>query len=259
MCACIYTYGVAHEEMWLEEFNDFGNHIYPITHCGLSAVVQRVSEEDFSEETFAKNVQEVIWLESKIRQHNKVLSVLAERITILPFKFATVFFSEENVRGMLTRYELPMKARLHQLTGKIELGLRIWGNYSKLSDYVEASNNEIKNIKKEIVESSPGKAFLLNKKIEGVLESSVHSFFDEQAKSCFHDLVPFSYKNMLLSGLATKGNEIVLKAAFLVDRDETESFLHEIEKKRKALGAAMINLECTGPWPPYNFADLVKN
>ncbi len=259
MSTCIYTYGVTHEKTCLAELKEIDEHIYSIAGCGLITVARKTPGEDFSEKNLPENIQNVVWLEAKVREHHKIVNALAGHVTLLPFKFATVFFSEENVRDMLTRYEVPMKERLHQLTGKIELGLKVWGNYGEVSDYVEASSSEIKNIKKEIVKSSLGKAFLLNKKIEDVLKSSVHSFFDEQAKGCFRDLVPFSYKSTVLSGLMTEGNEIGWKAAFLVDRDETAPFLREIEKKREALKAAMINLECTGPWPPYNFADIVKN
>ncbi len=259
MSTCIYTYCVTREEACLAELKEIDERIYSIADCGLITVVRKAPGEDFSEKNLPENIQNVVWLEARVREHNRIVNALAGHVTLLPFKFATVFFSEENVRDMLIRYEVPMKARLHQLTGKIELGLKVWGNYSEVSDYVEASSNEIKNIKKEILKSSLGKAFLLNKKIEDVLKSSVYSFFDEQTKGCFRDLVPFSYKSTLLSGLTAEGNEIGWKAAFLVDRDETASFLHEIEKKQEALKAAMINLECTGPWPPYNFADLVEN
>ena len=259
MCTCIYTYCVTHEEVGFTELKKIDEHIYPITDCGLITVARMVSGEDFLEKNFQKNVENIAWLEAKVTEHHKVLSALAGSITLLPFKFATVFYSEENVRAMLKRHELPMKRRLQQLAGRQEWGLRVWGNYGEVNDYVEASNYEIKAFKEEVVKSSPGKAFLLKKKMEELLKSTVHSFFSKQASECIHDLVSYSYENTLQGDVVTGGGEIGLKVAFLVDRNKTELFLHEIEKQRKELKVAMINLECTGPWPPYNFADILKN
>lgn len=259
MCTCIYTYCVTHEEACLAELKEIDEHIYTIADCGLITVARKVPGEDFSEKNLPENIQNVVWLESKVREHHRIVNALAGRVTLLPFKFATVFYSEENVKAMLRRYELPMKERLQQLIGKQEWGLKVWGNYDEVTGYVDASNNEVKVLKEELMKSSPGKAFLLKKKKEDLLKSTVHSFFNEQAQECLHDLIPYSYKNTLQSGVTVGGGEIGLKAAFLVAGDETEPFLHEVEKKRGTLKAAMINLECTGPWPPYNFADIVKN
>ena len=260
MCGCVYTYCVTHEEVGLAELKEIKGHaLYPIADCGLMAVARKVPDEDFSEENFPENIQNVVWFEAKVREHHSIVNALAGYVTLLPFKFATVFYSEENVKAMLRQYESPMKDRLRQLVGKQEWSLKVWGSYDEVTGYVDVSNSEVRSLKKELVKSSPGKAFLLKKKKEDLLKSATQSFFLEQVQKCLHDLTPFSYKNTLQRGVTVGGGEIGLKAAFLIAKDETEPFLHEIEKRREALKAVMINLECTGPWPPYNFADVVKN
>ena len=258
MCTCIYTYCVTHEEVDLAELKGIDEYVYPIEDCGLVTVARKVSGGDFSEKNLPKNIQNVVWLETKVREHHRIVHALAGCVTLLPFKFAAVFCSEENVKAMLRRYELPIKERLQQLIGKQEWGLKVWGDYDEVADYVDASSNEMRNMKKELVKSSPGKALLLKKKKDGLLKNAVHSFFYEKAQECIHGLIPYSYKNILQGGMTVGSSEIGLKAAFLVAGDETESFLHEIEKKREALKAATIDLECTGPWPPYNFIDIVR-
>ncbi len=258
MCTCIYTYCVTHEEVGLAELKEIDEHAYPIADCGLTAVARMVPGEDFSEKNLPENVQNVVWLEAKVREHHTIVNALTGLVTLLPFKFATVFYSEENVKAMLRQYALPMEECLRQLIGKQEWGLKVWGNYDEITGYVDASDNDMKALKEELVNSSPGKAFLLKKKKEDLLKSTVHSFFNEHVQECIHGLIPYSYKNTMQGGITVGGGEIGLKAAFLVARDETEPFLHEIEKKRGTLNAAMINLECTGPWPPYNFADIYQ-
>lgn len=258
MCTCIYTYCVTHEEVGLAGLKGIDEYVYPIADRGLIAVVRKVSGEDFSEKNLPKNIQDVVWLETKVREHHSIVHALAGCVTLLPFKFAAVFYSEENVKAMLRRYELPIKERLQQLIGKQEWGLKVWGNYDEITDYVDASSNEMRSMKKELVKSSPGKAFLLKKKKENLLKNSVHSFFCEKVQECIRGLIPYSYKNTLQGGVTVGNGEIGLKAAFLVAGDKMESFLHEIEKKQGVLKAEMIKMECTGPWPPYNFVDIVK-
>jgi hypothetical protein len=45
---------------------------------------------------------------------------------------------------------------------------------------------------------------------------------------------------------------MILNAAFLVANHEAQAFMDEVN----ALNDTGILVECSGPWPPYNFCDL---
>jgi hypothetical protein len=44
-----------------------------------------------------------------------------------------------------------------------------------------------------------------------------------------------------------------LRASYLVDRDRVQEFVHEVSRLESANPA--LSLLCTGPWPPYSFAE----
>ncbi|MGZ6708443.1 MAG: GvpL/GvpF family gas vesicle protein [Solirubrobacteraceae bacterium] len=47
--------------------------------------------------------------------------------------------------------------------------------------------------------------------------------------------------------------DLLLRAAYLVDRDRVERFVGEVHRLQRAVPD--VALICTGPWPPYSFAD----
>jgi hypothetical protein len=54
-----------------------------------------------------------------------------------------------------------------------------------------------------------------------------------------------------LSGRTT---EMVLNGAYLVARHDVDTFLRLVDEQRRARQGDGLELEVTGPWPPYNFA-----
>jgi hypothetical protein len=55
--------------------------------------------------------------------------------------------------------------------------------------------------------------------------------------------------------LSGRSGEMILNAAYLVDRDQSESFAATAEQLRDRYRALGVKLEVSGPWAPYNFVD----
>ena len=96
------------------------------------------------------------------------------------------------------------------------------------------------------------------KEVEGKVELGVKVILPEGAE---FDEDAFASEIKVLRGLATESKlgkrfskRLVLNAFYLVAKEKVEAFsgaVHALEEKFKQL-----RIQCTGPWPPFNFATI---
>ena len=257
MGKCIYVYCVTQEPFHLIEKGELGADLYSLEHHGLRVLARTVSSDDFAETNFQENVKNIVWLKTWALEHHEILASFVGVVTFLPFKFATVFHSEKNVVAMLDKHELAMKEQLRKLSGKVEYGVKAWADDEAVKGYVVTVSPGVRAFDQEIAGSSPGKAYFLKKKREITLEHEAQSFFEKHVHESMLCLASHTQENSLPAReMADSDGKNGLKADFLVEHPEKEVFLHELEAKKRALRTCGIHLECTGPWPPYNFADF---
>ncbi|MDP2278937.1 MAG: GvpL/GvpF family gas vesicle protein, partial [Nitrospirota bacterium] len=101
----IYIYCVTGE---MPEFNSVleedGKGVYYIFHKGLFAVVSEALSDEFGEDMLKKNLNDITWLESRVRKHETVIEEVMEQSTVIPFKFATVFKTEDSLKAMVENF-----------------------------------------------------------------------------------------------------------------------------------------------------------
>ena len=65
--------------------------------------------------------------------------------------------------------------------------------------------------------------------------------------------------NKLLSKEVTeREEEMILNSAFLINKNKVAGFLNTVEGLKTRYADKGLFFDCTGPWPPYNFCDLLK-
>ncbi|MBI5149706.1 MAG: GvpL/GvpF family gas vesicle protein, partial [Candidatus Omnitrophica bacterium] len=152
---------------------------------------------------------------------------------------------------------------LRKLKDKEEWGVKIYCDLEKLKEVIIREDGEILDIDKEIIGSTaPGKAYLLKKKKEELLNIAVNKKLNEYGEMSFDRLRERSREariNKLLPREATERNdEMILNSAFLINKDNVEDFLNIVEDLRAKYTDQGLFFDCTGPWPPYNFCALLK-
>jgi hypothetical protein len=176
---------------------------------------------------------------------------------VLPFKFGTVFENEANVEKLLKVNNIEFKAVLASLDGKEEWGLKIYCNSEYFKDALCRGNERIAEIDKEILAAGKGKAFFLKKKKDEIIKDVINEKISEYTKDCFERLkvtaVDTKINNILPKEVTEKQEDMVLNTAFLINKERLKGFVNVLAYlKTKYLNKGLI-LDCTGPWPPYNF------
>jgi hypothetical protein len=123
-----YVYGVvpaaeAHDGL-LEGVSGLAGDAVGLVAAGpVAAIATRVPLDEFGEDAIATNLRDPAWLEGRVRAHENVLAAALAALPVIPFRFGTIYRSEEHVREMLGENERFVDA-IERVRGRVELGVK---------------------------------------------------------------------------------------------------------------------------------------
>ncbi|MFH1563025.1 MAG: GvpL/GvpF family gas vesicle protein [Nitrospirota bacterium] len=258
----IYLYCVTNKAPELKGVEDLVEGVYSIYQDGLYAVVSRVFEDEFGEKNLKKNLGDIEWLTARVRIHEGVIEGVMRNTCVVPFKFATLFNSENSLKAMLKEHARDIKTNLQDLEGKEEWGVKIYGHIERLKEVLFKQDEGLLALDKELCSASAGKAFFLKKKKEGLLNTIVNEGVNRYGQDSFERLSKQSIRsriNKLLPKEVTEREEdMILNSAFLVEKERVHTFMGIVEFLKTQYKESGLSFDCTGPWPPYNFCVSVQ-
>ncbi|MBI4743336.1 MAG: GvpL/GvpF family gas vesicle protein [Actinobacteria bacterium] len=253
----IYLYCVTDGPPQLKETEDLVDNVYFIYHQGLYAVISEVSADEFSEENLREKLATLDWIKLKASVHEKLIEAVMKNSCVIPFKFGTLFNTEENLKTMLKEHMREFKDTLKYLEGKEEWGVKIYCDIDKLKENLTQENKELLSIDKEINSALPGKAFILKKKKEELVNIIVNKKLNEYGQDSFQRLkqhsTQFRVNKLLPKEVTERKDDMILNSVFLIRKDEVTDFVNRIDMLKKIHTRRGLSFDHTGPWPPYNF------
>jgi hypothetical protein len=250
MASLIYLYAITDSPVALQ-----GTRVF--THDKLHALVREVRDEEYGETALRQHLARIEWVESAVRHHDEVISELTARATVIPVKFPTLFHNDASLKNFLSANESTFRVLLERLVGKEEWGLKVYASPSSL-DSVASAHNEITQLDAEIAAAPAGKAYMLKKKRESLvssLSSSSLTGITEQIMTELQSVTVAAKTNPVLSKTVTeREDEMILNAAFLVERSRSAAFLAAVDTLQKKFPSLL--LDASGAWAAYNFCAL---
>jgi hypothetical protein len=160
--------------------------------------------------------------------YERTVRRLMERGAILPAQFGSVVDDEAGVRGLLRRRRKDLLARLQRVRGAVEIGLRVnWRDAGR--GWSEAR-------------PQTGTSYLRDR-----LE------LRQSARRVANELDPLTALALSSRRALVPRPDLPVLDAYLVDRGRVEEFVALVA--RLSDGLDDVELVCTGPWPPYSFAE----
>jgi len=218
-----------------------------------------VSEEEFGEEALKKNLTDSIWVERVIRDHERVVSQALERGTVIPFRFPTLFATEQTYLAFLLKNEKNLRFLHDRLKGCTEWGLKVYANTQAIENAI-LRDRRMMEISEEISRSNSGKAFLLTKKKMDLQKEILKEKINQALGDMLGEL-RISSRDFKANGIHSKEatgreDEMVMNLAFLIYKDQRQEYLSKVLHWKEKLEMNGIFLESSGPWAPYNFCDI---
>jgi len=258
----IYLYCVTKAKPDCSDFKETGIKVYLIYFQGIYAILSRVSPKEFSEENLKKNLANMEWVEKNVRQHEKVIEETMKDITVIPFKFGTIFKREDGVENLLKENNLKFKNMIADLEGKEEWGLKVYCDSEKLNDSLKKEDEKVQGIEKEITSSGKGKAYFLKKKKNELIKNVRNEKISEYTQDSFERIkracLETKINKILPKEVTEKKEDMVLNAAFLINEKRIKEFENILAYLKTKYTDKGLIFDCTGPWPPYNFCSPFK-
>ncbi|OGP54730.1 MAG: hypothetical protein A2X89_03445 [Deltaproteobacteria bacterium GWD2_55_8] len=229
-------------------FTERGEEAYPFT--GLEgAKLETISYGDIAAvisplRTTSLNQleKEAVW--ESILKHQEVNGHISSSKTVVPVRFGTIADDSFEVKELLQKIYLQVKAALKRLEGKIELVVRTsWDLHAVIQE-----------VKGEITIENAGATDLQEKITIGrgifeAVEKRKRSIIDTIHHGLYPLAVDFSVGSM------RESEEMIFDCSYLVRRGKETSFDEAVNRIANEYERT-ITFKCIGPLPPYSFARL---
>ena len=247
---CIVSSGA---ELELGEIGTEDSRVYTVPHEDIAAVIHACPAKPYE----SKDEERV---KRWIFAHQYVIDQATKRFgTVLPFTFDSIVRGDDKVvKDWLGKEHSKFKRELERLNDKSEYTVQIFCDESTLAEKVEEKNDEVRKLKEEIKTKPKGTAYLLERRLEGMIKDLVAAEangyskkFLEQIKGHADEIrvenpskrVPEKWKDKLM----------VLNLSCLVHKDRVEELGNVLGEINRLEGFAV---RFTGPWAPFSFARL---
>ena len=224
---------------------------------GLAAVVSAVPLEVYGEGALAERLTDAAWTATRALRHERVAEHFARRAAVAPLRFGSIYLRREGVERMLAERGAQLREVLARLGGREEWGLNVFVERARLREEVTRLSARLRELDERASASTPGQAYLLRKKIEGLRDEEARAEtrrVASEAEGRLAEACDGAVRLRVLRDEATEQGELAARLAFLVRREGFEAFRDAAERLAARYTPLGFRFELTGPWPAYNFA-----
>jgi len=217
-----------------------GDIVSTVGYEGISAVISNfpMTKYEVSKENFLA--------------HEKVLEKVMEDYTALPMRAFTVAASAEEVRSFLRKNYTMLKGLLKDMDNKIELGVKAyWKDMKVIFQEIVDGNETVRRLRERIASKPQGQTSE-RIKLGEMVASALKDKKDKEGEELLRRLKRMAYDFALAE---TRGDGMIINAAFLVDRGREKEFDARVDELDEKYGQR-IKFTYVGPAPPYNFVRL---
>jgi hypothetical protein len=211
----------------------------------IQAIVSQVSLAEFGQAALNDRVADRQWVEAKVRAHDDVVKRATSFGAVIPCRFCTIVRSREDVRALLAAHHRRIASSLASLAGRSEWGVKL--AHSPQSTAQAPGEN------------LSGRVYLQQKQHAQDRRRQREREARDRAME-LHESLAATASNAaqlpLRHHTSDGAAQPLLNGAYLVADSDTARFHAAVTEWADRHAAEGWRVELTGPWPPYNFADL---
>jgi hypothetical protein len=259
----IYLYCVTEQPPDLASVEQPPGGLYLVREAGLCAVVSPVEAGQFEPSSLRRHLEDLSWVAVQTTQHERIVEAVMRVRCVIPFRFATLFRTDESLRTRLRTHGDQFQTLLGQLEGKAEWGVKAYCDLERLTDQIRTRDSSVSELNEMIRLAPPGRAFLLGKKRDELVKATLAGRVDRYAEQIVVALQTLSFQarrnNVLPPETTDRCGVMILNAAFLVANHDAPAFVDAAHAMNARCADPSILVECSGPWPAYNFCDPARS
>lgn len=241
----------------LPEAIEKGAGLEAIEAAGLAAVLSAVPLEVYGEGALAERLSDATWMATRALRHERVAEHFARQTAVVPLRFGAIYLRREGVAAMLSERAAQFREVLARLGGREEWGLNVYVERVRLREEVTRLSARLREMAERANASTPGQAYLLRKKIEGLRDEEARAETRRVTREVEETLAAAcdgAARLRVLKDEADEQGELAARLAFLVPSEGFDAFRAAAESLAAEYTPLGFRFELTGPWPAYNFA-----
>ena len=182
--------------------------------------------------------------------HERVNETVMREHTVIPMSFGTIFKTREDIVELLRSAAEAFGDVLDKMQNKLEFGLKVLWDRDQVIREVEADDEDISRLKKEI-SGQKGPTYFARMQYGRLVDAALQTRSERYVAAILDQLRDVSVASRINKPI---GDKMIMNAAFLISRDREAAF----DAKVKAIASQFdkLTFKYTGPWPPYNFVNI---
>jgi hypothetical protein len=182
--------------------------------------------------------------------HERVNETVMREHTVIPMSFGTIFKTREDIVELLRSAAEAFGDVLNKMQNKLEFGLKVLWDRDQAIREVEADDEDISRLKKEI-SGQKGPTYFARMQYGRLVDSALQARSERYVGAILDELRDVSVASRINKPI---GDKMIMNAAFLISRDRESAF----DSKVKLIAGRFdkLTFKYTGPWPPYNFVNI---
>ena len=217
-----------------------GEMVYTVNYQDIAAVVSNTSVYIFDP------------TRENALAHEHVIETVMKTYTIIPMSFGTVFRTDNDIREVLKSIYASLKDVLHQMSGKLEFGLKVNWDRDRIIEDIKQEDEEIRKFHQEIIRKHLQSTYLARMQLGRMIDKALAERSISYVREIYEAL-----RGVCVASRDNQpiGDKMIMNAAFLVERDREPEFDEAVNTIAKKYGQR-LKFKYTGPWPPYNFVNI---
>src|SRR5216110_1109660 len=182
--------------------------------------------------------------------HERVNEAVMRDHTVIPMSFGTIFKTREDIVELLRSAAEAFGDVLNKMQNKLEFGLKVLWDRDQAVREVEAEDEDISRLKKEI-SGQKGPTYFARMQYGRLIDAALQARSERYVSDILDQLREVSVASRINKPI---GDKMIMNAAFLISRDQEAAF----DSKVKSIAGQFdkLTFKYTGPWPPYNFVNI---
>jgi hypothetical protein len=217
-----------------------------------------VSPDEFSEGNRKKNLANPDWLKVQSINHLEVIKAIMKNYAVIPFKFGTLFKDYSDLEKFIENRSDLLVDKFRLVENKEEWEIKIYCDKKVMTDHISELNEEIELLDNQILQSAPGKAFMLKYRKNELTNQEIDRLMLVNTQKCLEELKSLSQLYLIhyFSPFKKEGETLILKASFLVEKNIMPEFIRLIHLQESKYSSLGFSFEAKGPLPPFSFASI---
>jgi len=257
----LYLYGMlrpgALETQTLEGVEP-NTHIYECPLDRISAAISQVTLSDYERTSENEKFSDHSWLIPRAVHHESILEELMQESPILPAQFGTSFSSESHVTELLNQNYQQIDAFLSSMAGLEEWDIKIGLNPEKAEEELLVHDPDLAQQAKRLP-TTPGRRYFFEKQLRNSARKQSRSWGRSIAEDLYRYLDgrvnKLQYRPLQKS--TETASEPIAHLVALVPKEDRDRLFGELRSKVQNAGPIVIDLQTTGPWPPYHYCPVL--